>query len=396
MTLDDLTDEVLRRCDILGEITEEPGRITRTFLRPVVHQVHDLLRKWMTEAGLAVRVDAVGNVVGRASGAGARDGIWVVGSHVDTVPNAGKFDGVLGVLLGIAAAKSLGNRKRARTLDVIAFSEEEGVRFRTPYLGSRAVAGSLTAELLARRDSDGSTVTDAIAVFGLRPEEIPAAAYRSGEVVGYLEAHIEQGPVLESRQLSLGIVPAIMGQTRAWVRFRGRAGHAGTEPMHLRRDALAAAAGFVTNVEKTAREIDGLRATVGSLTVSPNATNVVPGEVRLSLDVRHAEDAVREMAVHHLSAAAHLHSSERHVAVEFEPALDQPAVVCDSGLTARLAKILESQGHPPERVVSGAGHDAVVMAEIAPVAMLFLRSPGCGHCGIQRHSASRTGWSGRG
>lgn len=379
--LDALTDEVLARCDALGGVSEEPGRLTRTFLRPPARVAHDLVAGWMTAAGLRVRTDAAGNLIGRADGDGSRPGVFVVGSHLDTVPDAGKFDGILGVLLGITAAAALRGRRFARTLDVVAFSEEEGVRFRTPYLGSRAVCGTLSADVLARRDADGVTVADAIRAFGLDPADIPAAAYPPGAVAGYFEAHIEQGPVLESRGLALGVVPAIVGQTRAWVRFTGRAGHAGTEPMDLRRDALAATAEFVTRVERAGRETPDLRATVGSLSVSPNATNVVPGEVRLSLDVRHADDAVRRAAVDELSAAARDIAAERGIAVTVDPAHEQPAVACDPALTARLAAAVRAAGFAPDPVVSGAGHDAVVLAGIAPVAMLFVRSPG----GISHH-----------
>jgi allantoate deiminase len=380
MDLDALTDEVLTRADALGRISDEPGRLTRTFLSPAARAAQDSLSAWMVDAGLRVRVDAVGNLIGSAD-ASTDANVFVVASHVDTVPDAGKYDGILGVLIGIAAAKALAGRRFAKRLDVVAFSEEEGVRFRLPYLGSFAVCGRLTPELLARTDASGMTVADAIRAFGLEPADIPAAAYRPGQVVGYLEAHIEQGPVLEAKNLSLGVVPAIMGQTRAWVRFTGHAGHAGTQPMDLRRDALAAAAEFVTVVERTGRTTPGLRATVGSLTVSPGATNVVPGEVRLSVDVRHAEDAVRTRAVADLFAVADRIGKERGIAVAVEPAMDQPAVPCDPGLTGRLAATMAELGYPPEPVVSGAGHDAVVMAGLCPVAMLFVRSPG----GISHH-----------
>ncbi len=381
MDLDALADEVLHRCDALGRLSEEPGRLTRTFLKPPAHAVHDLLTEWMLKAGLHARLDAVGNVIGRTLGSAGEHRVFVVGSHVDTVPDAGKYDGVLGVLLGIAAAKALHGRTFLNTLDVAAFSEEEGVRFRTPYLGSLAVCGKLTDELLHRRDADGFTVADAIRAYGLHPADVPDAAYPAGSVVGYFEAHIEQGPVLEAKGLSLGVVPAIMGQTRAWITFTGKAGHAGTQPMELRRDALAAAAAFVSAVEACGRSTPGLRATVGSLTVSPNAGNVVPGEVRLSVDVRHADDAVRARAVAGLFAEAETTGRSRGVGGSVEPALDQAAVPCDPGLTARLAAALEAGGHPPEAVVSGAGHDAVVMADFCPAAMLFVRSPG----GVSHH-----------
>src|SRR5947209_10668050 len=279
MELDQLTDEVLRRCDVLAACSEEPHRLTRTFLRPPMRAVHEHLRTWMTAAGLQVRVDAVGNMIGRLPSRDPEARILVVGSHVDTVPDAGKYDGVLGVLLGLAAAEALARRELRRSLDVIAFSEEEGVRFGMPYLGSLAICGRLTPETLAKTDADGVTVTEAIRPFGLDPGAIPAAAYTPGQVAGYFEAHIEQGPVLESLDRPFGVVTAIVGQSRYWLRFVGKAGHAGAQPMGTRRDALAAAAEFVTTVEKEAITTDGLRATVGCLTVSPGAVNVVPGAV---------------------------------------------------------------------------------------------------------------------
>ena len=381
MDLDALADDVLERAEVLGRLSDQPGRLTRLFLGPAAREVRSHLSAWMAAAGLRVRGDAAGNLIGRVGGDDAE--VFVVGSHVDTVPDAGKYDGVLGVLLGIAAAEALAGRRSARTLDVIAFSEEEGVRFRTPYLGSLAVCGRLTPELLARSDAVGITVADAIRGFGLDPADLSGAAYPPGRVVGYLEAHIEQGPVLDSCGLALGVVPAIMGQTRGRVRFTGRAGHAGTEPMFYRRDALAAAARFVTAVERVANATPDLRATVGSLTVSPGATNVIPGEVCLSLDVRHPDDPVRTRAVSELVGTAADIADERLIRYDFEPALEQPAVACDPGLTARLAEALAGQGHRPMAVPSGAGHDTVVMAGLCPAAMLFVRSPG----GISHHPA---------
>lgn len=378
MDLDALTDEVLTRCDVLASCSEEPGRLTRTFLRPPMRDAHGHLRRWMTAAGLQVRVDAVGNMIGRLPGRSADARVFVVGSHVDTVPDAGKYDGILGVLLGIASAQALAGGSFARTLDVIAFSEEEGVRFRTPYLGSLAVCGRLTPDLLARTDADGVTVADAIRAFGLDPAGIPAAAYAPGEVTGYFEPHIEQGPVLEALDRSLGVVKAIVGQSRFWLRFVGRAGHAGAQPMHLRRDALAAAAEFVAVVESTAKTTDGLRATVGCLTVAPGAVNVVPGDARLSLDARHADDAFRgEFANELLKRAASI-ADRRHMRFESESVTDESATPMDLGMTDRLAAAVGACAH---HLVSGAGHDAAVMARICPVAMLFIRSPG----GISHH-----------
>jgi allantoate deiminase len=385
MDLDALTAEVLARCDVLARFSEEPGRLTRTFLRPPVRQVHKCLAGWMHDAGLHVRVDALGNLIGRRPAARDDALVFVVGSHIDTVPDAGKYDGVLGVLLAVAAAHALADRRCRTALDAIAFSEEEGVRYRTPYLGSRAVCGRFDPALLDHTDADGVTLAQALRDYGLDPAAIPAAAYPSGQVVGYLEAHIEQGPVLEALDLSLGVVEAIVGQARYWLTVTGQAGHAGTLPMEHRRDALAAAAEFVSAVERTARTTPGLRATVGSLTVAPGAVNVVPGEVRLSLDVRHAENTVRTRAVAELLDQAQSIAADRRLELAIEPVADQPAVRCDPGMSERLAAAIQSAGHAPHRLVSGAGHDAVVMAGLCPAAMLFLRSPG----GVSHHPDER-------
>jgi allantoate deiminase len=378
-----LTAEIMNRCMVLGRCTEEPGRITRTYLRPPVRMAHALLTGWMEHAGLQVRRDAVGNLIGRLHGTHSAAAVFAVGSHIDSVPDAGRYDGVLGVLLGIAAAQALAwsGTACARTLDVIAFSEEEGIRFRTPFLGSRAVCGSFAPELLTRTDTNGITLAQAIRDFGLDPAQIPAAAYPPGQLVGYLEAHIEQGPQLEALDLSLGVVPAIMGQSRRWLRYTGHAGHAGTLPMDQRRDALVAAAACVQLVEQVGRAIPGLRATTGSLNVLPNAINVVPGAVRLGLDVRHAQDEQRVAAVEQIWAGAEQIAHERGLALTLEGGNDQSATHCDPHLTELLSTTLQAHGQRPERIVSGAGHDAVVMANRCPVALLFLRSPG----GISHH-----------
>jgi allantoate deiminase len=377
MDLDALTDEVLERCEALALLSDEPRALTRTFLGPAMRGVHDRLAQWMDDAGLAVRIDAAGNVVGSTAGETA----FLVGSHVDSVPNAGRYDGPLGVLLGIAAAKAFRGEAFPRRLDVVAFSEEEGVRFGFPYIGSRAVCGTLTPEMLARRDADGASVVEAIRDFGLDPARIPEAAYRPGSVAGYLEAHIEQGPVLESKNLPLGIVPSILGQTRAWLTFTGKAGHAGTQPMNLRKDALAAAAMWVGLVESCGRHTPGMRATVGHLSVSPNVGNVIPGEVRLSLDLRHAEDAVRNRWTNILLETAQTIADDRGLSLAVERTLDQAAVPCDAVLSSRLSAAMAAEGYHAEFVASGAGHDAVTMAGFCPTAMLFLRSPG----GVSHH-----------
>jgi allantoate deiminase len=377
-----LADEVLRRCDVLAGFSEEPGRLSRLFLCPAMRHVHDALRGWMQTVGMSVRRDAIGNLIGHYPARRDDAPVFLIGSHLDTVPDAGKYDGILGVLLGVAAVQALGGQRLPFAIEVIGFSEEEGVRFRSSYLGSKALCGRVEPALLERVDAAGISVASALRDFGLDPSQIDAAAYsREKRLLGYLEAHIEQGPVLDSRGLPLGVVEAIVGQSRHWLCYDGKAGHAGTTPMELRRDALAAAAEFVLAGERRARAVEGLRATVGAIAVTPNAVNVIPGGARLSLDLRHADDAVRDQSGAALLEEAAQIGKRRGVACHVDTSEHSPATPADRRLTDLLAGVLESRGHVPLRMVSGAGHDAAIMASLAPMTMLFLRSPG----GISHH-----------
>ncbi|HWF11204.1 MAG TPA: allantoate amidohydrolase [Bryobacteraceae bacterium] len=367
-----LADKVIEYCRDLALLTEEPGRITRTFLSPPMHDVHRMLGAWMLQLGMDVSVDAAGNL--RGVRAGTTERRFVIGSHLDTVPNAGAFDGILGVVLGVALIEALGDAPLEPAIEVIGFSEEEGVRFGIPFIGSRAVAGTLDESVLT------PGVLDAICAFGLDPSNL-AAARLSSDAFACLEFHIEQGPVLESLGLPLGIVDAIAGQSRLAIEFRGKAGHAGTTPMALRKDALAATSEWICEVEKTAADEPGLVATAGSIVVEPNASNVIPELARVSLDVRHATDAARHAAVAKLLDAAARIAARRGIAMAQAQHLDQPAVVMDCGLRARLAAAVREAGYPVQHLTSGAGHDAMIVARVLPAAMLFLRSPG----GISHH-----------
>jgi len=356
-----LAERVIACCRELALCTEEPGRTTRTFLSPPMREVHRLLGQWMESLGVRVTVDAAGNL--RGLHGNPRAPRLLIGSHLDTVPDAGAFDGVLGVVLGIAMIES----RPRMAVEVVGFSEEEGVRFGLPFIGSRALAGTLDRAALDR-------VADAIRAFGLDPAEIPAARL-ARETVAHLEFHIEQGPVLESLGLPLGVVDAIAGQSRFLLTFEGRANHAGTTPMSLRRDALAAAAEWIARVESMANRTAGLVATVGSLDVAPNAGNVIPGRVRASLDVRHGCDRQRQVAAQSLLAVAAEICARRGIALTHETRLDQPAVIMNAELVAMLTQDVE------HRMTSGAGHDAMILAPHVPSIMLFLRSPG----GISHH-----------
>ena len=373
--------EALERCHVLARFSEEPDRLTRTFLSPPMRAVHESLASWMRELDMEVRIDAVGNLIGHYPGSSRDAPLFLLGSHVDTVRDAGPYDGILGVTLSLALVKALEGRRLPFAIEVIAFSEEEGVRFGVPFLGSKAVTGQFTPELLKLQDAQGQTVEEAIRAFGLDPAQIPQAAYNPAQVKGFLEFHIEQGPVLEALGYPLGLVEVIVGQSRLEVAFRGQAGHAGTTPMHLRRDALAGAAEWMVLVEREAREEQGLVATVGMITALPGAANVIPGEVRMSLDVRHPYDEVRSLAVANLVTRAQQVAQRRGLELDYRTLYEQAAVPCDPELNERLALSAQAQGYPVHRMVSGAGHDAMIMSALCPSTLLFLRSPG----GLSHH-----------
>src|ERR1700685_1235381 len=292
-------DKVIARCRYLAQFTEEPGQIKRTFLSPAMRDCTEAVQGWMEAAGMQVLTDAAGNLRGRYPGSSSTS--LMIGSHLDTVPNSGAFDGVLGVMMGLALIEALEGEKLPFAIELVGFSEEEGVRYSRPFIGSRALVGRVDAELLAAVDHDGISLAQALASFGLDPSRI-AECVLGDEVAGFLEFHIEQGVLLESEDKSLGVVGAIAGQTRAEITFTGRPRHAGTTPMRLRNDAVAGAAEWISEVERIALQTPGMVATVGDLRTHPGAGNVVAGQLRASLDVRYAEDAVRHQAVDHLLA----------------------------------------------------------------------------------------------
>jgi allantoate deiminase len=371
---------IIARCREIAACTEVPGEITRRFLTPPMHDVHTLLRKWMEAVGMTVHIDAIGNIRGLLQSHIPQASRLVIGSHLDTVPNAGAFDGILGVVLGISLVEELNGRQLPFSIEVIGFSEEEGVRFSKPFLGSLAVMGKLDEETLQRKDQHGVSIVDAIANYGLDPTHLPAAVL-SDDVFAYLEFHIEQGPLLETEDASLGIVEALVGQTRMQFIFDGQANHAGTTPMHLRRDAMAAAAKWIVAVEEYATSHEGLVATIGKLEPFPGAGNVIAGRVKASLDVRHAQDETRHAAVTALIDRATSIAAERGIKITTHIELEQPAVPLDPHLTTLLHNSAAKVGFPNRRMTSGAGHDAMILAPTIPSAMLFLRSPG----GLSHH-----------
>lgn len=348
---------VMQRCDELGAISEEPGRLTRTFASPAMRRANKLVGSWMRDAGLQVREDAAFNLLGRWNSTQRGAKTFLLGSHLDTVRDAGKYDGPLGVLTAIAAVQLLRERdvKLPFNLEVVGFSDEEGVRYQTAYLGSRAFAGTLTAADLSR----------------IKEKQIIKARRRRGEFLGYAEVHIEQGPVLEKNNLPVGIVTAIAGQSRLRVEFHGVAGHAGTVPMDLRHDALASAAELVLATERC-----GVTVTVGKLEVAPGASNVIPGIVSLTLDVRDQNDARRLAAVRSLHAQANAIAKRRGLKIVWTPVQQTAAVHCDKTLTRIFSKCVARRGLEVLKLPSGAGHDAAALSVICPVAMLFVRCKG--------------------
>ena len=343
----------MRRCDELGKISEERGCLTRTFASPAMRRANNLVGGWMRDAGMRVRQDPAFNLLGRWNSPQRSAKTFLLGSHLDTVRDAGKYDGPLGVLTAIAAVQHLRQRGMALPFDVeiVGFSDEEGVRYQTAYLGSNAFAGTLKAVDLAR----------------IHEKQIVKARCRE-KFLGYAEVHIEQGPVLEAKNLPVGIVTAIAGQSRIRVEFHGVAAHAGTVPMNFRHDALAGAAELVLAAEQC-----GVTATVGKLEVAPGASNVIPGQAVLTLDVRHQNDSRRLAAVKSLHAKARSLARRRGLKLLWQPVQENGAVSCDKSLTQIFSQCVANRGLKVLQLPSGAGHDAVVLSKICPVAMLFVR-----------------------
>jgi allantoate deiminase len=343
---------------------------------------HREIAEWLQLLGVSVRLDAAGNLRGLYPGAEPNAPRLLIGSHLDTVPNAGVYDGVLGVVLAVALLERLEGRRLPFAIELVGFSEEEGVRFGIPFIGSRALVGRLDDELLSRQDGSGISVRTAIEDFGLKVVDIPDARV-GNDVLGYLEFHIEQGPLLEKLGLPLGVVETIAGQSRSEFIFAGHANHAGTTPMNLRHDALAGAAEWILAVERLGQAHSGLVATVGAIDVKPGAVNAIAGETRVSLDVRHASDEVRTKTVRELISCADEIAERRGLKMKWRTLLDQRAVAMDAWLVEQTAHAMCQIGCEPHRMVSGAGHDAMILAERVQAAMIFLRTPS----GISHHPA---------
>ncbi|HEV8192360.1 MAG TPA: allantoate amidohydrolase [Ktedonobacterales bacterium] len=378
ISFDESARVAMERCDILGGYSEESDRLTRRYGTVPMRQANEAVGGWMRAAGMDVHTDAVGNLIGRYEADTPGALTLLLGSHLDTVRDAGKYDGPLGVMVALACVELLHARgeRLSFAIEVVGFADEEGLRYHTAYLGSTVFVGTFNPDTLKQTDGDEMPLADTIRAFGGDPNALAASARRKDDLIGYCEVHIEQGPVLEAQGLPVGVVSAIQGQTRVALTFSGVAGHAGTVPMTLRRDALCAASEFVLAVESYARETPGLVATVGELEVDPGASNVIAGRATLSLDVRHANDMLRVQAVRHLNKRAKTLAQARGVAVAWLPVSENRSVPCAPGLTKTLAGAVQDAGYPMLWQASGAGHDAVPMSQIADVAMLFVRCKG--------------------
>ncbi len=379
-----LGDEIVARINKLAAISETPDHLTRVFLSPEHRTAADLLLGWMRVAGMTAHLDAIGNVCGRYEG--ERPGLpcLMLGSHYDTVRDAGKWDGPLGLITSISCVAAL-QREGKRlpfAIEITGFADEEGVRFASTLLGSRAVAGTFDESVLKTTDAAGNSMYDALVAFGLTPDRIGAAARAPRELHAYLELHIEQGPLLETEQLPVGVVSAIAGATRLAVKLTGMAGHAGTVPMALRRDALSGAAECISAIEHfCSTDTDGLVGTVGYIHVSPGATNVIPGQASFTVDVRAPSDAHRKLAVADLVRRIEAIARTRKLALQIDVTHENRCVPCAAWLRRQIADAIATEGFRVFELASGAGHDGMAMIDIADVGMVFVRC----RSGISHH-----------
>jgi allantoate deiminase len=379
-----LGDEIAGRINRLAAISETPDNLTRIFLTPEHRAAAELIMRWMVEAGMSARLDAIGNVCGRYEG--ERPGLpcLMLGSHYDTVRDAGRWDGPLGLIAAIACVADLNKRGRRfpYAIEVTGFADEEGVRFASTLLGSRAVAGTFNERVLASKDGAGISMREALVQFGLDPDHVGAAARVRGELLAYVELHIEQGPVLEARNLPVGVVSAIAGATRLAARLTGMAGHAGTVPMELRRDALAGAAECISKIEELClTDQGGLVGTVGYIHATPGATNVIPGEAHFTIDLRAPTDVHRKRAVTDIVRQIEAIARRRKLTLQLDVTHENRTVPCAPWLKAQVAEAVAAEGYPVFELPSGAGHDGMAMVDISDVAMLFVRCRG----GISHH-----------
>lgn len=370
-----LADRIVRRIEELGAISESAGALTRICFSPEHRRAADLILGWMRDAGMTARMDEIGNVVGRYERRSPGLPCLMIGSHYDTVRDAGKWDGPLGVITAIECVADLARRgvRLPFAIEVVGFADEEGVRFSSTLLGSSAIAGTFDESLLDARGADGLTMREAMEAFGLDPDAIRRAARRRSDILAYVELHIEQGPVLEAKDLPVGVVTAISGASRFQIELEGRAGHAGTVPMSLRRDALAGAADCIIAIEKHCRGAAGLVGTVGQIAAEPGATNVIPGRVIFSAEVRAGEDQIREDAILRVTEEVKEIAARRNLRLKVAKTHERGTAQCALWLREQLAAAIEASGYPVLELPSGAGHDGMAMIDIADIGMIFVR-----------------------
>jgi allantoate deiminase len=381
---DALGEEIVSRINRLGAISESPNNLTRIFLTAEHRTAAELIMTWMREAGMRAHLDGIGNVCGRYEG--ERPGLpcLMLGSHYDTVRDAGKWDGPLGLITAISCVAEL-NRRALRlpfAIEVTGFADEEGVRFASTLLGSRAVAGTFNERVLGSKDKSGISMREALVQFGLDPDHIGAAARIRSELLAYIELHIEQGPVLETRNVPVGVVTAIAGATRLAARLTGMAGHAGTVPMTMRHDALAGAAECISKIEELClTDHGGLVGTVGYIHATPGATNVIPGQAHFTIDMRAPTDTHRKKAVSDIVRQIEVIAKRRKLQLQLDVTHENRTVPCAPWLKAQVAEAVAAEGYPVFELPSGAGHDGMAMVDIADVGMIFVRCRG----GISHH-----------
>ncbi|MGY4568754.1 allantoate amidohydrolase [Bradyrhizobium sp. USDA 3256] len=374
-----LGEEIVARIDQLASISETPEHLARIFLTDEHRKAADLILSWIREAGMSAHLDAIGNVCGRYEGERPGQPALMLGSHYDTVRDAGRWDGPLGVITAIACVADLNRRGRRLpfAIEIVGFADEEGVRFASTLLGSRAVAGTFDESVLNTRDRAGTSMRDALIQFGLDPDHIGKAARARRELLGYVELHIEQGPVLEEKALPVGVVTAISGATRLAARLTGVAGHAGTVPMKLRRDALAGAAECIVAIEQFCRSDEqGLVGTVGYVNAMPGATNVIPGKVSFTMDIRSQNDMHRKRAVADIVRQIEAIAKRRDLALQIDVTHENRSVPCAPWLKSQIAEAVAAEGYAAFELPSGAGHDGMAMVDVADIGMIFVRCRG--------------------
>ncbi len=365
---------IFDKIDALARISENPDNLTRLSLSPEHQRANALVGEWMQQAGMQIRTDAVGNIIGRCEGSEPGPAL-MLGSHLDTVRDGGRYDGMLGVVVPIVCMQVL--HSRGETLrypvEIVGFSDEEGVRFPSTLHGSKAIAGTLDADTLQDTDADGISIAEALVSFGQDPQQLHSAKRQPDEFFGFVELHIEQGPVLEKENLPIGVVSAIAGASRYQISVTGKAGHAGTVPMNLRQDALTGASECIVAIEAICGSLSDVVGTVGQIKAAPGAGNVIPGAVELSLDLRSSEDATRKHAEQQILSTFDAVAERRGLTITTHCRHQASSVTCDEQLCSQLATAIQTSGYRPLTLSSGAGHDAMAIAALTPMAMLFVR-----------------------